>query len=428
MSSRVAIQQFVSSTEPTGVALGDEWYVPSTGLLYKRTAVNGTQTSWVNLAVIPSGGTSTQILSYGTNGALTWTTSGGGVSGGTAGQLVYMSAAGVTSFVNSGTTGQVLLANTNAAPTFSSAITVASNNVGIGTTNPFTKLEISGTFDGSANKATTNPNKGLTIVNANGGYGAGLESGIIFASTNGVNVYPNAGIMAIPLAASVGVGAHLTFQTHTSANTTLAEQMRLEATGNLLLGTTATTTGAKFVVNGGAFIDGIFTSTGVINATQNIRTDRFIQSPYQPVAPRGLVNRGTGALTAIGTAVASGTQSTGIAVDPTGRYVYVANFTASTVSQFSINQSTGALTSITTAIASGSLPNSVAVDPTGRYVYVTNYSSSTVSQYSINQSTGALTLITTDIASGSNPFSIAVDPTGRYAYVANGSDGTVSQY
>jgi hypothetical protein len=74
MSSRVAIQQFVSSTEPTGVALGDEWYVPSTGLLYKRTAIGGTQTNWVNLAVIPSGGTSTQVLTYGTNGALTWTT------------------------------------------------------------------------------------------------------------------------------------------------------------------------------------------------------------------------------------------------------------------------------------------------------------------------------------------------------------------
>jgi len=99
MSSRVAIQQFVSSTEPTGVALGDEWYLPSTGLLYKRTAVGGTQTNWVNIAVIPSGGTSTQVLSYGANGALTWAT-GGGVSGGAAGQVVFMSAPNVTAFSN----------------------------------------------------------------------------------------------------------------------------------------------------------------------------------------------------------------------------------------------------------------------------------------------------------------------------------------
>jgi hypothetical protein len=51
---------------------------------------------------------------------------------------------------------------------------------------------------------------------------------------------------------------------------------------------------------------------------------------------------------------------------------------------YSINQSTGALTSITTAIASGTHPNGVAVDPTGRFVYVANSTGNTVSMYSIN--------------------------------------------
>ena len=78
MSSRVAIQQFVSNTEPIGAALGDEWYVANTGLLYKRTAINGTQVGWVNIAVIPSGGTTGQVLTYGTSGTLIWTTSTSG--------------------------------------------------------------------------------------------------------------------------------------------------------------------------------------------------------------------------------------------------------------------------------------------------------------------------------------------------------------
>ena len=41
MSSRVSIQQIVSTSAPVGVALGDEWLNPTTGVLYKRTLVNG---------------------------------------------------------------------------------------------------------------------------------------------------------------------------------------------------------------------------------------------------------------------------------------------------------------------------------------------------------------------------------------------------
>jgi len=93
---------------------------------------------------------------------------------------------------------------------------------------------------------------------------------------------------------------------------------------------------------------------------------------------------------------------------------------------YSINQSTGALTSITTAVAAGSNPSGVACDPSGRFVYVSN--SSTVSMYSINQSTGALTSITTAVASGSGPGGAAVDPTGRFVYVTNLGTTTVSMY
>jgi len=48
MSSRVAIQQTVSTYAPTGAALGDEWLNPSTGVLSKRTLVNGV-VNWITL-------------------------------------------------------------------------------------------------------------------------------------------------------------------------------------------------------------------------------------------------------------------------------------------------------------------------------------------------------------------------------------------
>ena len=50
MSSRVAIQQFVSAYEPTGVQIGDEWYNSSTDRLYKRT-ITSKGVNWIELLV-----------------------------------------------------------------------------------------------------------------------------------------------------------------------------------------------------------------------------------------------------------------------------------------------------------------------------------------------------------------------------------------
>ena len=171
-----------------------------------------------------------------------------------------------------------------------------------------------------------------------------------------------------------------------------------------------------------------FNNDGTLTAPSTVTTNRFIQSPYQPVAPRGLVNQGTGILSEIATAISTGTGAISVTVDPTGRFVYSTNVSESSVSQYSINQSTGALTQITAPIASGSFPYDVAVDPTGRFVYVVSSGTGTVSQYSINQSTGELTEITTAIAAGTQSISIAVDPTGRFVYVTNYDSNTISQY
>jgi 6-phosphogluconolactonase (cycloisomerase 2 family)/uncharacterized protein YunC (DUF1805 family) len=167
-----------------------------------------------------------------------------------------------------------------------------------------------------------------------------------------------------------------------------------------------------------------------LGVSGGLRVDRFIQSSYQPVAPRGLINQGTGILSQLTTAISGVTSPTeGVAVDPTGRFVYVVNnISSGTVSQYSINSSTGALTSITTAVAAGANPRGAVVDSTGRFVYVTNYLDDNISQYSINQSTGALTSITTAISSGGRPTAIATDPTGRFVYVANYLSASVSQY
>jgi YVTN family beta-propeller protein len=141
------------------------------------------------------------------------------------------------------------------------------------------------------------------------------------------------------------------------------------------------------------------------------------------------INSTTGALTSIGM-IAAGAGPDSVAVDPAGKFVYVANFGSNDVSMYTIDATTGALASIGT-IAAGTGPVSVAVDPGDKFAYVTNFGSNDVSMYTIDATTGALTF-TGSIAAGTEPFSVAVDPAGKFVYVANwtgyDTDGSVSMY
>ena len=133
----------------------------------------------------------------------------------------------------------------------------------------------------------------------------------------------------------------------------------------------------------------------------------------------------TGALTSIGT-IPAGAEPVSVAADPAGLFAYVANFGSNNVSMYSINATTGALTAIGT-IDAGTNPDSVAVDPAGKFAYVTNNGSNNVSIYTINATTGALTSVGT-IAAGQFPTSVAVHPSGKFVYVTNFGSNTVSMY
>src|SRR5262249_55290077 len=82
--------------------------------------------------------------------------------------------------------------------------------------------------------------------------------------------------------------------------------------------------------------------------------------------------------------------------------------------------------------ATGSFPNSVAIDPTGKFAYVANAGdfreAGSVSMYTINPTTGALTSLGTPVAADVGPLSVAVDPSGRFAYVANAGNGDFGNF
>jgi 6-phosphogluconolactonase len=101
-----------------------------------------------------------------------------------------------------------------------------------------------------------------------------------------------------------------------------------------------------------------------------------------------------------------------VAVDPTGKFAYVANKGDNTISAYTINATTGALTPIPgSPFAAGDAPFSVAVDPTGKFAYVTNsyFLDNTVSGFTINAVSGALTPIPgSPFAAGRSPLGIVV--------------------
>jgi 6-phosphogluconolactonase (cycloisomerase 2 family) len=114
------------------------------------------------------------------------------------------------------------------------------------------------------------------------------------------------------------------------------------------------------------------------------------------------INASSGALTALGAAVPTGgANADGLTVDPSGRFAYAGNVDSAnigvpanqTITPFSITTATGALTAGTPVASGGSQPFSPAVDPSGRFLYTANFSSANVSAFRINPANGAISAI-----------------------------------
>jgi len=157
------------------------------------------------------------------------------------------------------------------------------------------------------------------------------------------------------------------------------------------------------------------------------------------------INSSTGTLATIAGSpyVGGGDNCVDITVDPSGKFVYMANYagvnnSGASISAFTINSVTGSLTAVpgspfSTAPAippnNNSGANSVTVDPTGKFVYVALNGSNAISAFTINSSTGALTTVVgSPFPAGSVPYMVRVDPSGRFAYATNYDSDDISAY
>jgi len=121
--------------------------------------------------------------------------------------------------------------------------------------------------------------------------------------------------------------------------------------------------------------------------------------------------------TVVGLPIPVGSQASGVAVTPDGRFAYVANFGGNTV--LMINTTTNSV--VGAAIPVGGQPSGVAVTPDGRFAYVVNQASNTVSIISTATNT-----VVGSIPVGFQPNPVAITPDGRFVYVGNHLSNTVS--
>jgi 6-phosphogluconolactonase (cycloisomerase 2 family) len=100
---------------------------------------------------------------------------------------------------------------------------------------------------------------------------------------------------------------------------------------------------------------------------------------------------------------------------------------------FTENTTTGALTPVagtttTTGFAAGVVPSAIAEDPTGRFVYVTDEAANQLIGYVVQAGGGLLAMVDGPFSTGLYPVSVTVDPRGRYVYVTNYNAHTISGY
>lgn len=122
-----------------------------------------------------------------------------------------------------------------------------------------------------------------------------------------------------------------------------------------------------------------------------------------------------------GSPFAAGRNPLAMALDPSGKFLFVTFQGDARVGVYSVDSNTGALAPVNgSPFVTPGQPSGVAIDPTGRFLYVANLGDSTVAAFSVNASSGALTRIQLYPAPP-GAFGVVVEPTGKYVYVGSRS-------
>lgn len=135
----------------------------------------------------------------------------------------------------------------------------------------------------------------------------------------------------------------------------------------------------------------------------------------------------THALTPVGAPLSlAGQQPTAVRIDPFRSSLYVTLGASDSVLRVPFDATSGALQA-TTAYLAGDLPAGLAVDPLGRFAFVFNSASSDISTFSVDASSGLLTSVASTPV-GAQPAAAVVDTAGRFLYVVEDGSNQLVQY
>lgn len=132
--------------------------------------------------------------------------------------------------------------------------------------------------------------------------------------------------------------------------------------------------------------------------------------------------------TPIYSAVAN-SQFQNIAITPNGQFLYATDAGNNFVWAHAIN-STGLPVRLPTPVHTGAFPEGIVVDPTGRFVYVANWQTDDLSMYAIAPGTGVLQPVagTIFVAKGCGPQELAIDPAGKSLFASCSGLSTIARF
>ncbi len=179
---------------------------------------------------------------------------------------------------------------------------------------------------------------------------------------------------------------------------------------------------------------GTITGANVTSPAVNCSTPRFAfgiaanQSGHPHAVVAYLVDPDSGALTPVaGSPYPAGDSTSAIAVDPGTRFLYATNQGAgggagsNTISAYTIDAASGALTAVPgSPFPSAAAPIAIAVEPGGKYLYVANVHDNTIAAFAIDSGSGALSSVTGGpvVAGIDGPRQLVVHPNGKFLYAA----------